>query len=342
MLWLLLWVTPARAQSDEPRPRVVVVVEAERAGLGQRLRAELMALGFDVTVEASEAAPDREELAETAREAEAIAAIQVSGQAEGIDVWVTDRVTGKTVLRDVPVPEETDDPDERSALMAIRAVELLRASLLEVASHRPPEGEVASAPVVERVAVQTIAPEAARARLFEPALAKPSRVRIGLGPALGVSPGGVRPLGQLQLGITGLPHPRVALEGFVIAPLFPAALQGPEGLAELTVGHVGASISGRATGAGPIDFRLGAGAALTWLHIEGSAAEPFVASNEDTFVAWPFAQAHLGYVLGSTAAFIDARLGPVVPEPVIRFAEREVVRWGRPAVVVTMGSEIGF
>lgn len=67
-----------------------------------------------------------------------------------------------------------------------------------------------------------------------------------------------------------------------------------------------------------------------------------MASNEDTFVAWPFAQAHMGYALGTTAVFLDARLGPVVPEPVIRFADREVVRWGRPATLITMGSEIAF
>lgn len=320
----------------------MVLIEPARAGLGQRLRAELAALGFDVVVATSEERPDRAALAERARDANAVAAIHLSGQVEGVDVWVTDRVTGKTVLREVSLPEETEDPDERLALTAIRAVELLRASLLEVASNQPVDGEVEAAPEVREVAIETIAPRAARARLAVSEYGDSARLLVGVGPALGFSPGGVRPLGQVQLAVTGLPHQRLALEAFAIVPLFPAALQGPEGLASLTVGHLGASVSGRATGAGPVDFRLGAGVALTWIHLAATAAAPFEASNQDSFTAWPFAHAHLGYGLGSASVFLDARLGPVLPEPVIRFAGRDVVRWGRPATVIATGTEIAF
>jgi len=185
---LLLFVTsPARA--DAPAAGTILLVVDERAGaLATRVAAELEALGFSVQARTHEPRPT--ELAREARQAGAFAAIGIGPTAAGtVEITVLDRVTGKTLRREV-LGRSLTDPTTRE-LVALRASELLRASLMEIEAPHPPRGELPPTPVVKRIAA---APETIR---------RPERrLRLGAESGLLVAPGlSAAPLLQASVGV---------------------------------------------------------------------------------------------------------------------------------------------
>lgn len=101
-----------------------------------RLKAELGTAGFEVVEGPLEVAPAPRELAEAANAHQAAAVIALDGREgdQGVDVWVEDRLSDKTVARTVTVGQAATP-----ALLALRAVDLLQASLLELTVRPPPE-----------------------------------------------------------------------------------------------------------------------------------------------------------------------------------------------------------
>ncbi|WP_437592960.1 hypothetical protein [Sorangium sp. So ce1000] len=156
LTWLVLApaLLAARADAappDAPSPKaeaaasrvVIVEVGADDALVREaatRLRAELGAAGFEVVrvVRAPEG-DVRAELERAAKEAGAFAAAAIVRSPAGAtaDLWIVDRVTKKTVVRAVEASGAA-----APSVMAVRAVELLQASLLE-ASLQEPRGRAA-------------------------------------------------------------------------------------------------------------------------------------------------------------------------------------------------------
>jgi hypothetical protein len=98
-----------------------------------RLQAELNVEGFDAQVTEVDLGPDvrasLEKVAPT-MSATAVVAVVAGGEPASAELWVVDRVTGKTVVRRV----HADPKAARIAeVLSVRAVELLRASFLELA-----------------------------------------------------------------------------------------------------------------------------------------------------------------------------------------------------------------
>jgi hypothetical protein len=197
-LLLLLVTFPARAETPAAGT-ILLVVDDRAVALATRVAAELEALGFSVQTQTRE--PKPAELATEARRAGAFAAIGIGPTAEGnVEITVLDRVTGKTVRREI-LGRSLTDPTTRE-LVALRASELLRASLMEIEAPHPPRGELPPTPVVARVAV---APETIR---------RPERrLRLGAESGVLVAPGlspapllqaalGVRAWQRLELGVT--------------------------------------------------------------------------------------------------------------------------------------------
>ncbi|MFI5306775.1 MAG: hypothetical protein ACHQ53_05455, partial [Polyangiales bacterium] len=111
---------------------------------GTRLRAELHAAGFDV-IEVDRAPGDEREGVESAESnGAAFATVALNRARSGAfaDVWISDHLTGKTVVRRLEVSEASN----AAAVLAIRALELLRASLLEVAAAPAVQNEPAPQP----------------------------------------------------------------------------------------------------------------------------------------------------------------------------------------------------
>lgn len=163
-----LWLGAAKAAgapAPQPAPKVILVrPPAAPAAVSEalvRLRGELVAAGFDAEVRdltlGADVRGSLEKLAPaSAGAATALVAIVASADPGSAELWVIDRVTGKTVVRGVNAG--ATDPPRMAEVLSVRAVELLRASFLELAISTPPPGPEAppNAPVVERFATATL------------------------------------------------------------------------------------------------------------------------------------------------------------------------------------------
>jgi hypothetical protein len=122
-----------------------------------RIRGELVSAGFEVEVEDGlsvegtdwESRGWLEQLA-ARRGADAVVAMMGDKSHDSVEVWVIDKVTGKSVVRHVPFrPLSAKGPET----LAIQAVELLRASFLEIdlsSRYRPNGAGPALPPTVVR------------------------------------------------------------------------------------------------------------------------------------------------------------------------------------------------
>jgi hypothetical protein len=165
---------------------VAVVVNdpvAAASGFEVQLRSELQAAGFEVVMlqDPASSAPELEALAEKHQSIAAILFDRPAGSVAA-SVWVTDRMTGKTLLRAVR-PEKVSA--EAPSIIALRAVELLRASLLELNEAHPPRGTVPAPPSVRA----WIKPSAEAPS--PPPASRPQPWGLSVGPTVLGSPGGM-------------------------------------------------------------------------------------------------------------------------------------------------------
>jgi hypothetical protein len=211
-----------QGHADVPAGAAIVLVVAapEDAALARRLAAELAGLRFRaVEVVAPPGAAARRPLEELARSRGAIAAIRVVPLDGAVEVWIADRVTGKTVLREVLA---SGGADERDMLVSLRAVELLRASLLELGAPHAPPGEVSADALPPEM--RPLPGPAAEARAAGPAPA-PAPAAPAPGPAV-ASSGPAPAVGPSPTATTGPVAPTLEAGAHVHRPA-PARLRSP-------------------------------------------------------------------------------------------------------------------
>lgn len=294
-----------------------------------RLRAELSALGLSVLeTEAPSEAGSPSQLDDWARRVGAFAAVRLVPSMRGVEVWVADRTTGKTVLREVVVgPHQTADE-----VVALRAVELLRVSLMELElPERAPAEEVASEPV------RRLIPERAAAAERAPGTA------VRLGPAALMSPGGLEVALQAQLAIRLMWSARWSTELFAVVPTLPARVDGRAGSADLSLGLAGGLAGFTLLEPGAWQSRVVAGGALVGLHSVGTAEYPYAGRAETVWSVAALSGVQLGYRFdGGLTLGADLLGGVAVPRPVVSFAGERVATWGRPLVLtsITLGLEL--
>jgi hypothetical protein len=200
-----------------------------------RIKSELSAGGFEVTVRDSRLAalpPEPRTLMEPSSELPAPSAtLGIFGDLDHgtAELWVVDRITGKAVVRRMHVETSEDRPI--SEVLAIRAQELLRASLVEVVvEERPPVAPVQKSPAqVERASADAeSSPPAWRWALelggaalggwggIDPALAPTVRLRVPLGQRLGIRLTGLgfgtRPMVRSRVGSASVRQDVLLLE----------------------------------------------------------------------------------------------------------------------------------
>lgn len=153
-----------------------------------RLQAELNIHKFDVQVVDAELGPEpTEELTRIAQASDALASIALlyrEGQTV-VQIWLVDRVSGKATMRALQV----DPGGDAANLLAIRAVDLLRASLREFNPDEKPPSDVVNVdrramPAVVRKLTERPPPRfALRADVM--VMYEWPRLGFGVGPALG-------------------------------------------------------------------------------------------------------------------------------------------------------------
>ena len=331
---LLALTSTGRAAAEAARSRVALVRTESSDRLlseaGTRLRAELVSAGFEV-VEVDRAPGDsRAEVEQAAERTKSVATVAIDRAGSGAlaDVWISDRVSGKTVVRRLKV----GGGPGAAAVLAIRALELLRASLLEVVLPASPAEAPAAAPppaVVDWVK-PTLPPKA------------PEDGELLDGPALGVGVLGLHGLRGIGLafgptlrvfhGIGGGAFGRLVLAG----PLGGPSLSEPEGTASVRQEFLSLDL-GWATRAAPLGALVWLGAGAFHLHTAGSAAQPYRSTSDDVLSV--LLTGGLGGVvrLGQDVA-LSAELAAVglVPRPVVVIANRDAGSAGNPALAMSL------
>jgi hypothetical protein len=145
-----------------------------------RIRGELLSAGF--TVEIVDGVPDssRDSLEKLAEQLRADATLAIVGNTapNSVEAWVVDRLTGKSVMRRLPFEPQSEKAPQT---LAIRSIELLRSSFLEI-NLTPEERPHQAVPVeVERLVGVEMVPR------------RPERFGIELGAAGILGNGGVGP-----------------------------------------------------------------------------------------------------------------------------------------------------
>jgi hypothetical protein len=278
-----------------------------------RLQAELGALGFEVVlVDPTEGGDARASVEAAHLTPPPIATLALSheGSSAAADVWVADGLTAKTSVRRIDVRDVSQD--RAPSVLAVRAVELLRASLLEAA--RPPhekQGEEASGgkppavpppPLprdVERF-VDAGGDDGGAASRWPPTK---TGIRAELGAALLTSLSGSSPAFGPMLRV-GYGSDRLSGRISVVAPAFGAGVDAPAGSAsirqELAVFELVTTL--------PPSSRflavLSAGAGVHHARIDGSASPPFSPDSGDSWGFLGVAGAGVGLRLGASSGLL--------------------------------------
>ena len=195
LLTALLWAVDASAasvmlvQPPSPSPDMAEAIV--------RMRGELISEGFQVEVmdgpKGEQSRSWLEKLAAT-RKADAVVAVFGDEKPDSVEVWVVDQVTEKTVVRRIPFKPQSDHAPK---IFAIHALELLRASFLEIGLR--PSGRPSEAKSIPPAVVHFVDSE------------RPA----GLGGRFGVEIGGAAVIGFGDIGPSILPVVRL---GWAIRP----------------------------------------------------------------------------------------------------------------------------
>jgi hypothetical protein len=311
----LLGTSPAPGGASD---RVAVVGDADDEAIVRQLRAELSALGFEVLAPEAPAEDDDETWAD---DLGAVAAIRVV-EHEALEIHIVDRVAGKSVRHRVAIPQPQTEEDAR--IVAMRAIELLRASLRE-----PQEAPVVSPP-------PPTPPTPSPTRPVAP------RFFIHLTPAVAGSPGGLGPSLHALLGLRWMPHRHVGLAIQALAPTVGTVARGPEGTARI---HTALVLAGVHVSFVSPSARwqpdAGVGIGPAFVRMRGEAA-PAYGDAIDVVMSAAFA-ARLGLAVAvhpRVRLRLDGHIGALVPRPLVRFAGRPVADWGRPFGIGAFGVEI--
>jgi hypothetical protein len=335
--------------TDAPRARAegsrVVIVRdrsadavVDRAEV--RLAAELRAAGFQVEERVVEGDDDARKVVEEPAEGGPFATVLLrrSGARAATDVWVADHVTHKTVVRRMGSRGAGDAADRA---LALRVVELMRASLVEglvlPASDDdlppPPSPSPTPNPPAARVLPHDVT-DWTRDALHE----LPPRRSPHLGVALGVAGAFAGP----DVGMAVAPELRVAWYAtpawsvglLAVGPGFGARGTGAEGTAnvrqELALGEV--AFEPAPSGIASVFVSLGVGA--YHLYASGEASPPYTSANDDAWSALLAAGAGLRMRLsGATSVVLDAREVLALPRPIIVFASERVAAAMHPGTL---------
>jgi len=333
------WLAWGRAASADGS--VVVLLREPGAGAAvdhaeTRLAAELRAAGFDVEERTAEQPDDARRLVEAAEPGAAFATVLLrpAGRGAATDVWVADHVTHKTVVRRITARGRGDAADRA---MALRVVELMRASLVEGVVLPPPPEDAAIAPepppslppdvrAWTREAVEP-SPEAAAPAPFSVALGAAGAfggpdVGLAVAPMLRVA---WRPAARWELAVLGAGP---ALGARVGAREGSATVRQELALVEATFDPLRAD---------PVQPYLAAGAGVYHLDATGYASAPFTSGQGDAWAALVGAGLGARLRLARSASLaLDARELVAMPRPVLSFAGQSVGVSMRPGTLASV------
>lgn len=314
---------------------LVLAVAAERplvsvtAGPAQEravvlLAAELERLGFRVGRLMPSDEVSRTGQLQQARAAGAVALLRLVPAGAAVEVWLTDRLTGKTVIREYAL--EGNGPRSDDAI-ALGAVELLRASLLELST---PASTKPEAPVPD-AATQLSVPQPTAPRFALSVGGAALLVGGGAGPSLGVD-------AALEARVADLWGGHLGLRAAGLFGVTSSLVSSGSDRASLTSTSFGLLASWSRSLVGALGFDVAVGGAAMLLSARGASL--VVLRNVDasawTGGVWLTGGLVYWFVSGIGVRLQLGALGALVPVEV-RFAGETVARWGLPLVAGSLG-----
>jgi len=325
----------ARGHAETPRSKVALVRPATDDRLlreaGVRLRAELLDAGFEV-IDVERAPGDARAGVETAANADSSFATVAMNRAPSgafADIWISDRVTGKTVVRRL----EVGDDANATNVLAIRALELLRASLLEVGTQQA-RAEPERSPPKDVM------------HWLEPALPRPETPVLA-GNALGVGVLALDGLGKIGMAFGPTLHFSHGFGPYFARLLLAAPLVGPEFSTAAGSASVREQLASLAIGVASQPRPLGMTAWLGLggfdLHTSGSAAPPYRGTSGDV-VSFSTSAGLGGLMRVAPGVALDAELMAIVlvPRPIVVIADADAGKVGLPSLAATLGLLVGL
>ena len=328
-----------RALAEPARSRVAIVRTASNDKLLKeattRLRAELVDAGFDV-VEVDQTPGDPRagvEEGDGAAAGFATVSMNRAGAGAAADIWISDHVTGKTVVRRLQV----GGAPNAAAVLAIRAMELLRASLLEVAA---PDHTTSSPREAPADVVKWVTPGLPKAERVERQPFQGSALGVGALALHGLQGVGLAfgPTLRFSHSIYGPSFGRLTLAGPLVGP----ELSEPGGTA--TVRQEFASLDfGVTTRAHPIGAFGFIGLGAFHLQATGSAAAPYRSMSQGV---WSFltsagggAVARASDSVAFTAEFMALLL---FPQPIVVIDGQDAGKAGAPSLSFSLNLLVGL
>ena len=292
---------PRLVRADEAAGRRVLLIEQGRDPLLERVGAEIEGLGFTLVRSAMKGP-----LETAARAEQAVAVMRVLPSRKGIEVWMADATTGRSLLRQMVVDESPGGPDRD--LIALQTAELLRTSLLGEKSaleHRAP-ADVAPQPDVPPTAVHSSvnAHDVHDSHdTHDTNDGNDTGVQLACGALY--SPGGASAAVEAGLSVQRFLTERWGVALDFGMPLRRGTITGVEGSTKLGAYFAGALLLARLQRhASPFFATAGAGAALLLLKYDGETQEPLRSTAGSRLTAAAYLRGDVGI---ETAAWL--RLG---------------------------------
>jgi hypothetical protein len=348
LLLLLTLQAPAVAAETTPPADTVILLQPTTASSAlrrslARIRDELSADRFRVVLADSSTSSAMEAVSEnTARDADGATTLAVFGdpQAGEAELCIVRRAARRIAVRRATVV--VDDPELMPEALAARALELLRATALELSieSRRapPPQKPPEPRPEVEMTPTSATSPFAAAAA----AAAREARIvaasmGIGIWSSVEGPPAAVVPMGRIGVRLSGWIWARVSVAGLGSRPRVntahgSATISQSLGLAEL------AAVFRPERRLHPM-LSLGAGALN--VAISGTGAAPLEGRDPHRWSAAFDGGVGVGFGVSSRAALV-AELHALVaePHPVLRFVDIRAATVAYPSVMLTLALEV--
>jgi len=362
---------PVVVRAESARRMVLVIPEAPGAVATEalaRVRGELGAARFEVqTVVVANDVERRATVERALRKADARAAFGIFFGSGVAEIWVSDSVSGRTVVQTLPL--STAAPERRATVLAVKAVDLLKATLAEVWVPSPsvatPASTTPTAPAEPHDA-ESAAPPPAPAF---PQPAPPPRVEVtarvqsapvatGEGTPPGSEEGPARALGRrLDLAVGGgwigagsisTWAPLLALAAYsghagarLIATGFgsSAELTQSAGSVRLAYGLALAELAARQPFGSHFETTASVSAGAARLAVDGTGDAGYQGSSARVWSAVGGGGVGAAVLFSRLTITVDARVLMAATSTEVRIAGADVVQVGRP--IIWIGGALG-
>lgn len=290
-----------------------------------KIQAEISSLGLEVIVRAPQGSIET-----SARAAHAVAAVRMLPSRNGVEVWMADATSGRSLLRQTVVDEAPGGPNQN--VVALQTAELLRTSLLRHAQSASPKPETVKAvPVLVHVA-------------------PPPSGENGLAASLGLlhGGGGASPAWQVGASYRYVWNAGFGLALNFSAPLFRGSLSATEGSADVGAILAGGGVLARfESKPARFVFMPGLGAALVAVltkgHPDPSAGPQLISNSSTAYTGLAYVSVAVGWKASSWLRLGASGLGGATTSRVrVRFAGSDAGAWGTPVLGANLFGEVAW